>query len=83
MVGKYMVLPCLASEHVNGSVGCSFRPSALMGSCLRQYHNIAGNFHGLKLSRINENIIIEFRKKTFADCQSGIWAGPYYMKSCG
>ena len=42
-------------------------------------YRIAGNFGGLTLSRIDENI--EFREKTFAECQSGIWAGPYYTKN--
>ena len=45
------------------------------------YYCIAGNFHGLKLLRINKNV--EFCKKTFADYQSGIWAGPYYTKIRG
>ena len=39
-------------------------------------YSTAGHFCGLKLSRIDENI--DFREKTLADCQSGVWAGPYY-----
>ena len=41
-------------------------------------HNVP---YSWKLSRIDE--IIEFREKALADCQSVIWAGPYYMKIRG
>ena len=46
-------------------------------------YRIAKNFHVFKISRIYENIHVEFHEPTSADCQSGIlWAGPYYMKIC-